>query len=163
MGFSLIFMRVKGNQELDADRAGLAAFLAGHGLAVAPSTDSTHHLAGPDGDLTFDGDWTDLHLKPLDHQGHLTGGIWHASLSEAECAFIYDLCVAGRMLIVNPQGAPTMVIPGRTHALDDLDPDIPEEEIAWVDSADELSETLRGDFEEFLAYREHVLDEPDLP
>lgn len=151
-------MRVKGDQELDADREGLAAFLASRGLAVAPSTDSTHHLAGPDGDLTFDGDWTDLHLKPLDHDGYVNGGIWHASLSDEECAFIYDLCVAGRMLILNPQGAPMMVIPGQTHALADLDPEIPDEEIACVDSAGELSEVLSGNFEKFLAYRKRVLD-----
>lgn len=158
MGFSLIFMRVKGNQELDADREGLAAFLAARKLTVAPSTDATHHLAGPDGELTFDGAWTDLHLKPLDHDGYVTGGVWHATLSDEECAFIYDLCVAGRMLIVNPQGDPQIVVPGRTHALADLAPDIPEDEIAWVDSAEELSEALSGNFEAFLAYRKRVLD-----
>ncbi|TQL77150.1 hypothetical protein FB566_2700 [Stackebrandtia endophytica] len=150
-------MRVQGDKQLDADRAGLAAFLAERNLHVAPSTDSTHHLAGPGGQLTFDGHWTDLHLDPLDLQEPVSGGIWHATLSEQECAFVYDLCVAGKMVIINPQGPPEFVVPGRTHTPDDLEGMFEDPQIAWVDDAEELAEALGGNFESFLAFRNQVL------
>jgi len=157
VGFSLIFMRLRGDESLDADRAGLAAFLAERDLEVAPSNDTIHHLSGPDGQLTFDGNWTDLHLSPLDQEQHVSGGIWHATLSEQECAFIYDLCVAGKMVIMNPQGPPEFVVPDRNHTAEDLVEAVNDPQIAWVDNAEELAEALGGNFTAFVEYRDRVL------
>lgn len=157
MGFSLIFMRMTADEQLDADRAGLAAFLEKRGLEVAPSTDNTHHLADSTGQLTFDGYWTDLHLDPLDQEGPVSGGLWHASLSEQECEFIYELCVAGRLLIVNPQGSPDLVVPGHNHEPSDLQSSDNTYEVAWVDSPDQLTEALTGGFQAFVEYRRRVI------
>lgn len=158
MGFSLTFMGMRGDTEVGADREGLARFLEQRGLEVGPSPDSTHHLRGPDGDLRFDGSWTDLHLDPLDQEGPVSGGIWHASLTDEECGFIYDMCVAGKMLIFNPQGDPLAVIPGRVlHPLD-LPEEVEPGDTAWVDSAEELKDALSGNFERFVQYRDQVID-----
>lgn len=163
MGFSLIFMRVQGDAEADADRDGLASFLQERELEVGPSDDNTHHLTGPEGDLTFDGEWTDLHLDPLDQEKPVTGGIWHATLGADECTFIYDLCVAGRLCVFNPQGSPMFLVPGHTHRPAEMPDDVEPQEIAWVDSADELEAALNGDFENFVHYREQVTGETDHP
>ncbi|MFT4189283.1 MAG: hypothetical protein QM621_11955 [Aeromicrobium sp.] len=64
MGFSLIFMRCHGDDQLDADCDGLARFLDGRRLRLAPSDDGVHHLTGPDGDLAFDGRWSDSTSTP---------------------------------------------------------------------------------------------------
>lgn len=156
MGFSLTFMRIGPDAILDADRAGLADWLASRGLEVAPSTDSTHHLRGPAGLLTFDGSWTDLHLDPLDQEAPVTGGLWHATLTAEECAFIFDLCVAGRMLIMNPQGLPFLLVPRGNHDTVDLPASIAAAEIAWIDSAADLAEALSGGFERFVQFRDQV-------
>lgn len=115
MGFSVMFMRLECDTLIDPDREGIATFLRERGLEVAPSADGTHHLTGPDGFLEFDGRWTDLHLSPLDTEDRITGGIWHATLSDEECRFVHDLCVAGKMLVVNPRGGrPTSSRAGTT-------------------------------------------------
>jgi hypothetical protein len=160
MGFSLDFMRLGPDEVRDADREGLARWLDSRGLEIGPSNDAIHHLRGSDGPLTFDGHETDLHLSPLDQDGPVTGGIWHARLSPDECSFVYDLCVAGRMLILNPQGSPLLVIPRGSHAAADLPPSFEASEIAWIDSAGEMAEALSGGFERFLEFRERVIEDP---
>lgn len=157
MGFSLMFLRTSGDAQADADRAGLAAFLERRGLAVAPSSDSIHHLSGADGPLRFDGQWTDLHLDPLDQEGPVGGGIWHATLSDEECAFIHDLCVAGRLLVVNPQGAPLYVVPGGTHEPEELPTGHGDAGVAWVAGPSELQQALTGGFEAFREFRDRVI------
>ena len=156
MGFGLYFMRLASQDVVHPDLHRLAAWLEYRGLHVAPSNDSTHHLAGPDGQLSFDGHWTDLHLDPLDQEEPVTGGIWHATLSRAECEFIYALCLVGRMLIVNPQGPPTYIVPERNHRRADL-PSSGDDDIAWVNNADELAQALTGNFAAFLEYRNQVV------
>ena len=70
--------------------------------------------------LTIDGAFSDLHLDSLEQSDPLSGGIFHATLSPAECAFVYDLCSAAGFLIVNPQGDPTFLVPQRNHEPDDV-------------------------------------------
>lgn len=142
---------------LDPDRAGIAAFLAARGLVLLPSTSRTRRLGSPGGPLAFDGSPSDLYLDPLDQEDPVTGGLFHATLSPAECAFVYDLCLAGGMLVLNPQSAPTLVVPTGTHVPADLPPSI--DDVAWVSSGAELAEALGGGFERFLDYREQVLGE----
>lgn len=157
MGFSLMFMRVDRDGKGDADRQGLADFLLQRGLTVAPSSDSTHHLMSDHGYLAFDGHPSDLHLDPLDQEKPVTGGIWHAHLTGEECAFIYDLCAAGRMLIVNPQGNPLIVIPGRNHTPAELPDDVDRNDIAWIDSSNELVQVLSSGFAAFLEFKNRVI------
>lgn len=161
MGFSLMFMRVERDGKGDANRQGLADFLLQRGLVVAPSSDSIHHLASDHGSLAFDGHQSDLHLDPLDQEKPVSGGIWHAHLSDEECAFIYDLCVAGGMLIVNPQGNPLIVVPGRNHAPADLPDDVNLDDIAWVDSSTELVQVLSTGFAAFLEFKNRVVGASD--
>ncbi|WP_242484875.1 hypothetical protein [Rhodococcus sp. MS16] len=86
----------------------------------------------------------------------MSGGIFHASLSAAECAFIYELCVAAGFMIVNPSGDPTFLVPQRNHAPEDL-PEL--DDAAWVESPAELLQALTGSFDEFRAYRNKVLSQ----
>ncbi|CAN5586477.1 hypothetical protein BH10ACT7_BH10ACT7_15240 [soil metagenome] len=152
-----MFMRVGRTGTSDADREGLAGFLLQRGLAVAPSSDSTHHLISDDGYLAFDGYQSDLHLDPLDQEKPVSGGIWHAHLSDEECAFIYDLCVAGRMLIVNPQGNPLLIVPGHNHTPAELPDDVDVNDIAWIDSSSELAQVLSTGFAAFLEFKNRVI------
>ncbi len=161
MGFSLIFVRLDGDDGADADRDGLRRFLAARGLR-APTGPGVGELTGVDGELlAFDGRWTDLHLDPLDKSEPLSGGIWHASLSPQECDFVFDLCVAAGWLIVNPQGDPEILVPGGTHTPEQLPSYLAEagETAVYVGSGAELRQALTSDFTAFLAYRDQVLDE----
>lgn len=159
MGFSLLFMRLEGNSTADVDRSGLASFLAQNGLHIAPSSDGVHHLSGESGALTFDGHFTDLHLDPLDKVGKVGGGIWHASLSAAECRFVYELCVAARMLIVNIQGAPTYLVPGRNHRAEQLPEIIDQQnEVVWVDSPEEFALVLQEGMARFQEFKRRAID-----
>ncbi|MGO4205288.1 hypothetical protein AB4Z09_26830 [Rhodococcus sp. TAF43] len=155
MGFSLIFVRVQGDEQRDADRDAVAAFLETRGLRAAGSAGRGSLLVDADGQaLSFDGHWTDLHLDPLDQEEPLSGGIDHASLSDEETTFIYELCVAAGFLIANLQGNPTYVVPGANHAPEDV-PD--REDIDWVNSAAELRQALAGNFDDFRAWRDRVV------
>lgn len=157
MGFSPTFMGVDRAGGRDADRAGLAASLERCGLVLAAGP-APHQLRSQDGrPLWLDGDPTDLHIDPLDSASPLTGGLWHATLGDQECAFVYDLCVAARWLIVNDQGEPTYVVPGDVNPPDTLPPDA-EGDVAFVGSGSELQQALNGGFERFLDYRAHVID-----
>lgn len=156
MGFSLVFTRIAANDVVDADREGLAAFLGAHDLRLAPSNDAVHHLTGTAGLLAFDGHRTDLHLDSLVQEEPVSGGIWHATLSQQECAFIYGLCAAGKMLIVNPQGPPILVVPGSNHDAGDLPEDMLGD-TAWVNTPEELQLVLSGGFEQFLRYRAQIV------
>lgn len=154
MGFSLIFVRVQGHEQRDADRDAVAAFLAARGLRTTDSDGHGSLLVDADGQsLSFDEHWTDLHLDPLDQWEPLSGGIDHASLSDEETAFIYELCVAAGFLIANPQGNPTYIVPGANHAPADVpDP----EDVGWVNSAAELRQALAGRFNDFREWRDRV-------
>ena len=160
MGFSLIFMRIAEGDGVDADRAGLAAFLTERGL----------HIGGPGGgivdqagnDLSFDGSWSDLRVDPLDIAGHVTGSIDHATLSPAESSFIFDLCLAGGFLVVNPQADPMLAVPRRNHLPEDL-PEVPDDSVAWVDSPAELVTALSGGFDAFQTFKTAVLAQDSRP
>ncbi len=155
MGFSLIFVRVQGDEQRDADRDAVAVFLESRGLRAADSDGQGSLLVDADGQaLAFDGHWTDLHLDPLDQEAPVSGGIDHASLSDEETTFIYELCVAGGFLIANPQGNPTYLVPGANHAPEDVpDP----EDVGWVNSASDLRQALAGNFDDFRRWRNRVV------
>lgn len=154
MGFSLIFVATDGEEQRDADRSALAAFLAERGLHVEGEESSSPLFDATGAPLSFDGRVSDLHLDPLDQEGPLTGGIWHASLSDAECAFIHDLCAAAGFLIANPQGDPMYVVPVGTHTPEQV-PDL--DDTAWVAGWAELQRALSDKFDDFRAYRDSVI------
>lgn len=151
MGFSLYFMRMKNDQQLDVDRDAIVSFLGQRGLQVSPL--SGHLVDGASQALKFDGGYTDLTLDQLDQGEPLTGCIHHATLSAAECTFIYDLCAAANFLIVNPQGDPSYLVPNRNHGPDDV---LPLEGVVWVDEAEELARALSSGFDSFRRFVERV-------
>lgn len=154
MGFALTFLRARGDRQLDADRDGLRRFLGSRGLRWAGG--GPGYLVDEQGDvLVLDGSWSDLHIDSPDQAEPLTGGIWHATLGPSECAFVYDLCVAARWFILNPQGDPAVVVPGQVCRPEDL-PESERRSAVWVDDPAELREALSGGFEQFLAYRRRV-------
>lgn len=148
----MIFMGVDGDTATDADRDGLARFLAERGVHLSPDGDGHGIPIAADGRVLFlDGGPTDMHFSGLDHAEPLTGSIWHAHLGPAECAFVYDMCIAARWIVCNAQGGPTYLIPGQNHTPAQLRGIDAVDEIAWVDSAEELREALSGGFEDFVA------------
>lgn len=153
MGFSLHFMRMTKDVQLDVDRAAVAAFLDQRGLHVVDSPYGGEIVDRDDRALTIDGVFSDLHLDSLEQRNPLSGGIFHATLSPAECAFVYDLCAAAGFLIVNPQGDPTFLVPERNHEPEDVSE---LEDVVWVDSAEELAQALTGGFEAFREFRDRV-------
>ncbi|MDV6268715.1 hypothetical protein [Rhodococcus globerulus] len=159
MGFSLTFMRIKQDEQVDADRGGVADFLERRGLQLVAGRYGGEIFDLDGKPLSFDDRFSDLYLDPLDKSDPLSGGIFHASLTGAECEFIYELCVAAGFMIVNPSGDPTFLVPQRNHAPEDL-PEL--DDVAWVESAAELLQALTGSFDEFRAYRNKVLSQyPD--
>ena len=155
MGFSLSFFRVGDDRILDADREGLAKFLKTHGLHIRRVQDTGALFDTAENPLAFDGSWSDLRLDPLDQAAPVTASIGHATLSDAECAFIYELCVAGRMLIVNHQGGPLYVVPAGNHRAAAV-PDA--KDTAWVGSPQELAAALGGLFTSFQEFRRAAID-----
>lgn len=154
MGFSLLFMRINANQQLEADRDGLAAFLASRGLHVV-GQGSSGAIVNSSGDaLTFDGSYSDLYLDPLDAAGPVSGGIDHAHLGGKELEFIFELCVAGALVIINPQGNPLYIVPQGNHEAATL-PDL--ENTAWINSPQELLEVLRGNYQAFIDFRDRAI------
>ncbi len=153
MGFSLHFMPVERDRLVEPDRAGLAAYLDAAGLAVREDGSGLYRRS--DGEaLAFDGSWSDLTLDPLDQDGPVTGSLGHATLTAAECAFIFGLCRAGRLMIINAQGSPMYIGIDGIH-----DPGVfpHAEDAVLIDSPEELSAALRDGFTGFLEYRARVL------
>jgi hypothetical protein len=157
MGFSLMFMRVDRTAVVDADREAVRAFLEARRLTLVPGKE-VDQFADAHGPLRFDGHTTDLHLDSLESEEPLTGGIWHASMSAEELEFIYELCVAGRMLIVNPQGSPLFLVPAGNHASEQLPDGVDQDsDVVWVNSAAELSDMLSGGASRFFEYKNRVI------
>lgn len=151
MGFSLSFFPIENGDLGDADRDGLAAFLAAQGLRVDPNGNGLLFANGEP--LSFDGSWSDLTLDPLDQPEPVTGALSHATLTESECAFVFDLCAAGKLMIVNPQGNPTYIALADVHSREaSPDPD----DSVWVRSATELALALEGGFGRFQDYLQRV-------
>lgn len=153
MGFSLSFYPIDGGDLGDADRDGLAAFLDARGLSV--HSDGSGLFSADGAALSFDGARSDLALDVLDQPEPVTGTLPHATLSSSECTFVFDLCTAGRLMIVNPQGDPTYLGIAGIHDGDDFpDPD----DAVVVGSAAELALALEGGFERFQDYLQRVLN-----
>jgi len=156
MGFSLHFMHIEaGGETGGSDRDGLARFLDSRGLHLSEDNLCCFLMNADGSAMTLDGHTTDLNLDPLNKEGEVSGSIWHAHLGREECQFIYDLCVAGGFLIVNPQGSPMFIVVNHNHEESDL-PDVGELP-AWVESADELADVLGSPFDNFIEYRDRVL------
>ncbi|WP_433676818.1 hypothetical protein [Microbacterium gorillae] len=153
MGFSLHFMVIDRDQIIDADRAGLIAFLDASRLRIDRRWSQLSNV-DTDEPLSFDGSPSDFSLDPLDQADPVTGYLSHATCSPAECAFIFDLCRAGRMMIVNAQGSPMYIGITGIHNLEAFpDP----EDTAFVGSGDELFEVLSLGYAGFQEYRARVL------
>lgn len=98
----MLFHRLADGETVDADRSGIHRFLTERDLQIRQNPAGGGDLVGADGSrLSFDGQLTDLHLDPLDQPGPVAGGIFHATLTPAELEFIYALCSAGKMMIIN--------------------------------------------------------------
>jgi len=148
-----MFMRVRNDDLVDADRVGLADFLVREGL-VLPDESGELSRRSDGGALAFDGRRTDLQLDGLSQQEPVTGRIDHAELGPEEVEFIFGLCVAGKMMVINPQGSPMYIVPAETHAPEELpDPD----GTVWVGTPAELAETLGGTFGGFSSFRARVV------
>lgn len=152
MGFSLTFEKIKNGEDVaDIDRNLLVNFLKNKKLTL--SEDGL--LQDENGQfLKFDGDVTDLHLTPLDSDEPLFGGIDHATLSDEELQFIFEMCDAVGWLIINPQGNPTFIIPNENHSPEDLPEEF--EDVAFIKNVAELRQVLSGGFENFQAYLKQI-------
>lgn len=166
MGFDLYLHRLDGGDGFaDADRSGIERFVRESGLRMVrvPPLLGGLRLEDENGKpLAFDGRETSLCIDPLDSDEPVGASIDHATLTDAECSFVYQLCVAGGMLCINPQGPPMLVVPVGTHTIETASvgawPD-DASDIAWVSSAAEFQAALADDYEEFLAYKRRVIGE----
>ena len=76
------------------------------------------------------------------------------SLFDVELELIFDPCVAGKMLIINPQGSPGCIVLRGTHAPEDVED---REDSVWVKNAEELAEVLAPSSSRFREFRNRVL------
>lgn len=150
----MYFMPVQDGDLAPDDRVGVVSFLEHHALRVDTRT---HRLVSThDGvDLTLGGVWTDLQLDPLEQPEPLTGSLSHAKLTEAECAFVFGLCSAGRMMIVSPQGHPTYIGLEGIHTLESF-PDT--DDAVMISSPADLASALEGTFGAFRAFVSRAID-----
>ena len=147
------FMRIRDGRHVEGDREGARRFLDKRGLVLESGYETSAHVLVAGGQrLSFDGSWTDLHLDQLEGSAPFSGGIWHATLSEAECQFIFDLCVAAGFLVCNHQGDPYFVVPARNHRSADLEAAMDQQRPVFVDTARELQDALVGGFHQFVEY-----------
>lgn len=158
MGFALLFMRVDAGTKVDADRTAIAEFLERRGLRVVAGAYGGEIVTADGRPLSFDGDYCDVFLDPLDQVQPVSGGIHHATLSDAECEFIYELCVAAGFMIGNPQGAPAFVVPDGNHSREALEG---HDDVLTVRSGAELAAALSENFEDFTTYRNQLLSADD--
>lgn len=163
------FMRLLNGEPVDCDREGMRRFLDERGLVTDSEHETSAHLLDHAGNrLAFDGSWTDLHIDPLNRPGPIGGGIWHATLSDEECQFIFDLCVAAGFLVCNHQGDPYFVVPRRNHELGDLEAAMDNPRPVFAGTASELRDALSAGFADFIEYRNRVISPdqrgaPDVP
>lgn len=160
MGFDLFFYGMDGGESAaEIDRDGLSAFLRSAGYRV---NDVGELVDGNGLPIQFDGRRSALSLDPLDSPEPIEGVLHQATLTAAECGFVFGMCVASRLVIVNPQGPPMVLVPQRSHSREEARiqgwPSDPED-VVWVDNAAELRQALEGDFERFLDYRRLVLEQ----
>lgn len=152
MGFSLHWVATDGDETISGDRAGVEAYLASRGLHIAENDEP---VTADGKRIAFNGYDCDFHFDGLDHaDDHFGASVWHAHLLPEEIEFYFDIAVAGRLLIVNPQGDPMIIVCG------DYDParlpSVPAEEVAHVANAAELAAALEGNFQRFLDYKRQV-------
>lgn len=158
VGFSMSFVRIRSGQQVDGDREGARRFLQARGLVTDSYHETSADLLYLDGEpLCFDGYRTDLHIDPPDTARTFSAGIWHATLTEQECDFIFDLCVAAGFLVCNHQGDPYFLVPAGNHDLADLEAAMDDPRPVFVESAAELREALSAGFRRFLDYRDRVV------
>lgn len=156
MGFSLFFLKMKnkGQEGRDIDRNLLKSFLEKKKLTISKGG----MLEDENGKyLAFDGNWADLYLEPLDSEKPLSARIYHATLSDEECAFLFEMCDAVGWLIVNPQGAPSFIVPNKNHSEDALPDD--EDDVVFIKNASELQEVLSGGFDRFKRYLKRIKEQ----
>lgn len=153
MGFSLTFEKIKNGEDIcDINRDLLEKFLKDKKLTILEDG----FLQDENGEfLKFDGDVTDLYLTPLDSDEPLSGGIDHATLSQEELQFIFEMCDAVGWLIINPQGNPTFIIPNENHTQEDIPEDF--EDVVFIKNPTELQQVLSNGFDNFQEYLKKVL------
>ncbi|MGP6172752.1 hypothetical protein [Corynebacterium sp. A21] len=87
------------------------------------------------------------------------GQLFGAELNQAQCHLIYELAVAGNLVLVPDFGPPHLIVCGGTHEPDEVHNEtVPPwlEEICFVSSAAELHRCVHGEWELF---RSTFLDE----
>lgn len=153
----MTFWRFRDGDIVDADREGLAAWLARRQLTIGEGRMKGGLLFTPDGaQLRLDGSPSDLTLDPLDQDASVTAAIGHARLGPEECELMVELCDAWRFLIMNGQGSPAFLIVGDHHRPEDIFEGMLEYTV-HVRDARELQADLSGEHERFLEYRDQVL------
>ena len=160
MGFDLSFYPIQDlNLPLtDADREGLREFLESRGLTHDPVFKGRLIDVKSGEGLAFDGQWSDLTLDPLDQSEPVTGSLGHATLTEDEFTFVYELCAAGKLMIVNPQGDPTFLGIVGVHTPELFSPELEPTEWALVDSPAALATALGSIIGEFRTFLHGVLE-----
>ncbi len=111
------------------------------GLRTADGTPL--HFQGEDSPTT-------LLVTDPDSSQHVNAHLSPARLTEDELRFIYDLCVAANLAIVNPQGDiddsayPGLLVPARNHSPDEVQRIADETGLnhGYVDSVEELFAVL---------------------
>ncbi|AGF72968.1 hypothetical protein [Corynebacterium halotolerans] len=147
MGRSLTLVPVEEDPDLDEIRR----IFATHGLSSGTRTPLLVDAAGNPPrmggqELAFESSWLGEGARSF------YGQIYNAALNEQQCALIYELAVAGNLVLAPDGGPPHLVVCGRTHEPDEVhDESAPPwlEVVCFVDSADELHRALHGRWEPF--------------
>lgn len=149
MGFSLQFYRFENGEPIDGNRESFYQFLDKKELALAENK----LLKDKNGEyLTFDGYFTDLYIT---QEPELSARLDHATLSDEECQFIYEMSVAAGWIIVNPQGDPMFLIPNNNHQPSDI-PEGFEDDVVFIQNSAELQMALNQGFVAFQNFLSNI-------
>lgn len=150
MGFSLQFFRLENGETIDGNREGFYQFLNEKELVVSENK----LLKDKNGEnLTFDGYFTDLYIT---QEPELSASLDHATLSDEECQFIYEMSVAACWTIINPQGDPMFLIPNNNHQPSDI-PEGFEDDIVFIQNSTELQMALNQGFSAFQKFLNNII------
>lgn len=147
MGRSLTLVPLEEDPDLPAIRRILAAAGLSPGTRTPLLVDAAGNppLMGGQ-ELAFESSWLGEGARSF------YGQIYNAALTEEQCALIYELAVAGNLVLAPDGGPPHLVVCGRTHEPDEVhDESAPPwlEIVCFVDSAEELHRALHGGWKPF--------------
>lgn len=127
----------------DPDLPAIRTVLARHGI-LGEQRWLCREFGG--GEMHFEASWLGAEARSF------YGQIFRAELNPAQCALLFELAVAGNLVLTPETGPPHLLVCGDTHSPEEVHNEtVPPwlEEICFLDSARQLHDCLHGGWRSF--------------